>query len=236
MHSYSTNRSPLSGLKKNKHHHGENGMRDKKKTAREGKKKNIDWEEAHRRVDITKKTLEFGFQPGRDEKEKIFQARAQALSVERKETASGEYINVLEFLLASERYAVEAQSVREVHPFTELTRIPCTPPFVLGIINIHGQFLSVIDVKKYFNFPPIKIECTQKIIILCSDDMEFGIVVDGVAGVRQVYLSELQPSLPALAGIQEEYLVGITNDRMVIFNAKALLSDKRIVVNEQVDI
>ena len=66
--------------------------------------------------------------------------------------------------------------------------------------------------------------------------MEFGIVVDNVAGVRRVFLSEMQPSLPALAGIREEYLVGITNDRMVIFNAKSLLSDKKIVVNEQVDV
>ena len=211
-------------------------MIKKKETAREVEKKTIDWGEAHRRIEIAQKMLEIGFQPGRDEKEKIFRERAKALSTEYMESEPGECIEVVEFLLASERYAVAAQYVREVYPLNDVTKIPCTPPFVLGIINVHGQFLSVIDIKRYFNFPPKKIEGAHKIIILCSEDMEFGIVVDGVAGVRKVFLSELQPSLPVLAGIQEEYLVGITNDRTVIFNAMTLLSDKKIVVNEPVDI
>ncbi|MEK7776566.1 MAG: chemotaxis protein CheW [Planctomycetota bacterium] len=208
-------------------------MKDKK----EGdKKKAIDWAEAHRRIEIAGNTLEHDFQPHNEEKERILQARAKALSAEHRAPESGESIDIVEFHLADERYAVAAQYVRAIYPLNDLTKIPCTPSFVLGIINVHGQFLSVIDIKKYFNFPPKKIEGAHKVIILCSDEMEFGIVVDGVAGVRRVFLSELQPSLPALAGIQEEYLVGITNDRMVIFNAKSLLSDKKIVVNEQVDV
>lgn len=211
-------------------------MRDKKETAREDKKKAIDWGEAHRRIEIARNALEYGFQPRREEKEHILQARAKALSAEYREPDPGESIEVVEFHLAFERYAVAAQYVRAVCPLNDLTKIPCTPSFVLGIINVHGQFLSVIDIKKYFNFPPKKMEGAYKVIILCSEEMEFGIVADDVAGVRRVFLSELQPSFPALAGIQEEYLVGITNDRMVIFNAMALLSDKKIVVNEQVDI
>lgn len=211
-------------------------MKDKKEMARGGKKKAIDWAEAHRRIEIAGNALEYGIQHRGEEKEHILQARAKTLSAEYREPEPGESIEVVEFRLASERYAVEAQYVRAVCPLNDLTKIPCTPSFVLGIINVHGQFLSVIDIKKYFNFPPKKIEGAHKVIILCYDEMELGIVADDVAGVRRVFLSDIQPSFPALAGIQEEYLVGITNDRMVIFNAMALLSDKKIVVNEQVDI
>ena len=211
-------------------------MIKKKEAAKGSKKKTIDWAAAHRRIEIAGNTFERDFQPQKEEKERILQARAKTLSAEYRTTESGESIDVVEFHLADERYAVAAQYVRAVHTLNDLTKIPCTPSFVLGIINVRGQFLSVIDIKKYFNFPPKKIEGAHKVIILCSDEMEFGIVADDVAGVRRVFLSELQPSLPALVGIQEEYLVGITNDRMVIFNANALLSDKKIVVNEQVDI
>ncbi len=208
-------------------------MKDKK----EGdKKKAIDWGAAYRRIEIARNALEYGFQPRREEKERILQIRAKALSAEYQEPESGESIDIVEFHLADERYAVAAQYVRSVCPLNELTKIPCAPPFVLGVIKVHGQFLSVIDIKKYFHFPPKNMEDSHKVIILYSDDMEFGIIANDVAGVRRVFLNDLQPSLPALAGIQEEYLVGITNDRMVIFNAKALLSDKKIVVNEQVDI
>ncbi|MBF8277280.1 MAG: chemotaxis protein CheW [Candidatus Brocadiaceae bacterium] len=211
-------------------------MIKKKEAAKGDKKKAIDWAEAHRRIEIAGNALEHDFQPRKEESERILQARAKTLSAEYRAPKSGESIDVVEFHLASERYAVAAQYVRAVCPLSDLTKIPCTPSFVLGIINVHGQFLSVIDIKKYFNFPPKKIEGAHKVIILCSDEMEFGIVADNVTGVRRVFLSEMQPSFPALAGIQEEYLVGITNDRMVIFNAKSLLSDRKIVVNEQVDI
>lgn len=211
-------------------------MRDKKETTKGDKKKAIDWGEVRRRIEIAGNALAFGFQPGREEKKDILLARAKALSAGYREQETGEGTDVVEFHLASERYAVAAQYVRAVCPLNDLIKIPCTPPFVLGIVHVHGQFLSVIDIKRYFNFPPKNIEGAHKVIILCSEDMEFGIIADDVAGVRKVFLSEMQPSHPALSGIPEEYLVGITNDRTVILNAMTLLSDKKIVVNEHVNV
>lgn len=186
---------------------------------------------------------ERGWTPTPEESKKILKERAKALTgePEEKETA-GESIEVVEFLLSYEKYGIESSYVREVYPLKELTPLPCTPPFVLGIINVRGQILSVIDIKKFFELPEKGLTDLNKVIILHShrpalsrvEGMEFGILADVMLGVRNVFLSELQPSLPTLTGIREEYLKGITGDRVVILNAGKLLSDKKITVHETV--
>jgi purine-binding chemotaxis protein CheW len=126
--------------------------------------------------------------------------------------------------------------VREIYPLKEFTPIPCTPPFVLGIVNVRGQILSVIDIKKFFDLPEKGLADLNAVIILHSESMEFGILADVIMGVRNIVASELQTSLPTLTGIREEYLKGITKEQTAILDAEKLLSDKSIVVHELVEI
>lgn len=198
-------------------------------------RQSIDWTEVHRRLENAQAAIERGWAPTPEESKKILKERAKALTgePEEKETA-GESIEVVEFLLSYEKYGIESSYVREVYPLKELTPLPCTPPFVLGIINVRGQILSVIDIKKFFELPEKGLTDLNKVIILHNDVMELGILADVILGVRNVFLSELQPSLPTLTGIREEYLKGITGDRVVILDAGKLLSDKKITVHEEV--
>jgi purine-binding chemotaxis protein CheW len=173
--------------------------------------------------------------PSLEEKKKILKARAKVLAQEPKgEAVAEEYLEVVEFLLSYEKYGIESSYVREVYPMKELTLLPSTPSFVLGIINVRGQILSVIDLKKFFDLPGKGLTDLNKVIILHSDRMEFGILADGIMGVRDVSLNELQPSLPTLTGVREEYLKGVTRERMVILDAAKLLSDEKIIVHEEV--
>jgi len=64
--------------------------------------------------------------------------------------------------------------------------------------------------------------------------MEFGILADAIVGVRNLNLSEIETSLPTLTGIRKEYLMGITRDREVVIDAGKLLTDKGIIVDENV--
>src|SRR5439155_25417175 len=129
-----------------------------------------------------------------------------------------------------------SSSVREVYPLKELTPLPCTPPFVLGIINVRGKILSVIDIKKFFDLPEKGLTDLNKVIIVHADEMELGILADALLGVRAIPLEELQPSLPTLTGIRAEYLKGVTKDRLVILDTEKILSDKGIIVHEEVEI
>jgi purine-binding chemotaxis protein CheW len=64
--------------------------------------------------------------------------------------------------------------------------------------------------------------------------MRFGILADVIVGVHEIRVADIQPSLPTLTGIREEYLLGVTPGRTVILDAGKLLADSGIVVQEQV--
>jgi purine-binding chemotaxis protein CheW len=175
--------------------------------------------------------------PSPEDRKRILAERAKVLAREpERDAAPQQHIDVLEFVLAYERYAVETCHVREVYPLRELTPIPCTPPFILGIINVRGQILSVLDIKKFFDLPEKGITDLNKVIILHSHDMEFGILADVIVGIRSVPVAELQSQLPTLTGIRAEYLRGITGDRLVVLDGQKLLLAREIIVREEVEL
>lgn len=195
----------------------------------------IDWSEVHRRLEIAQAAIERGWRPASEEKKRVLKARAITLAQEpEEEAAAEEYLEIVEFFLGYEKYGIDSSYVREVYPLKELTPMPCAPPFVLGIINVRGQILSVIDIKKFFDLPEKGLTDLNKVIILHSDSTEFGILADVILGVHSVSLSELQPSLPTLTGIRQEYLKGVTKERLVVLDAAKLLCDKRIIIHEEV--
>ena len=212
-------------------------MKDKKSISQGEETKAIDWSEVHRRLEATQAVIERGTTPSPDEKRAILKARAKALAQDPNEKeAVGEAIEVLEFLLGDESYGIEATFVREVYPLKELTPLPGTPSFVLGVINVRGEILSVVDMKKFFDLPEMETTDHDKVVIVHNESMEFGILADHIPGVRLIRLEDIQPPPPTLTGISAEYLRGVTSERTVILDAGEILSDKKIVVDEAVRI
>lgn len=194
----------------------------------------IDWDEVKRKVEEAGERLSRGRELTGDEAEALLLKRAEAFSAVVGETVEEGFIEIVEFALASERYAFESSMVREVVPISELTPVPCTPPFVLGIINLRGQILSVIDIKRLFGLPEKGITQLNKVIVLSSEDMEFGVLADEVSGSGRVRSNSLK-TLPTLTGIREEFLKGVTGEGLVLLDAGRLLDDKSIVVRETVE-
>ena len=101
---------------------------------------------------------------------------------------------------------------------------------------MRGQIVSVIDIKKFFDLPEKGLTDLNKVMILHNDAMEFGVLADAILGVRRVGLREIQPSLSTLTGVREQFLKGVTGERLVILDAEKLLADKTIVVHEEVEL
>lgn len=171
--------------------------------------------------------------PDANETKQIMKLRAQMLaekppiSVELAET-----MQVMEFKLGQETYALELRFIDEVCSLKDMTQLPCTPSYVIGIINIRGQIMSVLDIKHFFEIPATKLTGLNKVVILRSDSMEFGILADSIIGPRLIPFSDLQPALSTLTGVRKEYLKGITPDQIVVLDANKILADPSIVVNE----
>lgn len=170
-----------------------------------------------------------------EEKKRILRERAEKLA--RKPDTEEDHealLEVIEFALADERYAIEVEFVREVCLLRDLTPVPCTPSFILGIINVRGQVVSVTDVREFFDLPKKEITDACRVLILKNRVMELGILADSVVGELKIPLGSIQSELPTLSGIREHYIKGVTSDRLVIVNADRLLSDNSIVVHQEV--
>ncbi|HXT12583.1 MAG TPA: chemotaxis protein CheW [Candidatus Angelobacter sp.] len=191
----------------------------------------IDWTEVHRRLDRATAVLLQATEPTTEEKKKVLKTRAMVLARELKtEEGAREQLDIIEFLLAHECYAIESAFVREVYPLKELTPLPGTPPFLRGIINVRGRIVCVIDLKKFFNLPEKGLTDLNKIIIIGNGEFEFGLLADAVAGANRIAREQIQPSLPTLTGVRLDYLKGITGGCLVILDAAKILADPRLMI------
>jgi len=206
-------------------------MKDKKAAPQQKPSITIDWADLHRRLKNTQKILEQGLSLTPEKKREILKKRAKALARE-PEIVEGTQrdLEIVEFLLSYETYGIESSFVREVYPLHEITPLPGTPSFVLGIINVRGQILSVLDLRKFFDLSEKGLTDLNKVIIIHDEKMEFGILADAVTGILKISLDMIQPALPTLTGIRAEYLKGVTDKRVVILDAKKILGDEKIIV------
>jgi len=165
----------------------------------------------------------------------ILRLRAQALRrkpapVEQEEGT----LQVLAFRLADELYGLETVHVREVVPLRSLVPVPCTPPFVLGLINLRGQILSVVDLRRIFGLPAGTCEDSNPVIVVHREGIEFGLLAESVLGLRSLRIGTLQTELPTLGGIGAEFLRGVTAEGLILLDGIKLISSPHLLVQEEV--
>ena len=171
-----------------------------------------------------------------DERNTILKARAQALAVEIKDgSTKKDFIEIMEFSLASETYGIETAFIREVYPLKDFSPLPGTPPFVLGIVNVRGQIISIVDLKKFFNLPEKGLGELNKVIIVQNEQMEFGILADAIQGTCSVPLDAIQNSLVSTIEIGTGYLRGVTSDHTIILDAEKILEDEKIIIHQEAE-
>ena len=193
----------------------------------------IDWEQIHRRMAAVRNAIEVAAAPPPAILKKILKERAIALAREAKMETAGSAIDVLEFDLAYERYGFELPYIREVCPLAELTPLPGTPDFVLGIVNVRGRVVSVIDIRKFFDLPDQGLSDLNKVVILANDTREFGVLTDRIIGTRYLLTATLQESLPTWTDVRGLYLKGVTGERLIVLDAGKILRDEKLVVSVQ---
>lgn len=164
----------------------------------------------------------------------VLRARAALLARPPAESVTGDAsLQLLEFRVAQERYAIETRFVREVQPLRNLTPLPSAPPFVLGIANVRGRIVPLFDLKKFFALPEAGLTDLHRIILLSGRDLELGVLADVSVGVTTLLLDRLHPPMSTLTGIGADYLKGVTVERLIVLDMDRILADPRILVNEE---
>ena len=195
----------------------------------------FDWKSIHQKVNDLKDFFESGKTKTSDSLNELLEERAKEYSkVFESDEQNRASIEIVEFILAKERYGIETKFVGEVLQIKDLTPVPCTPSFILGIINLRGKIISVIDLKKFFGMPDKGISDLNKVIIVQNEVMEFGILADLIPGVSKISTDELQTELSSLDGIGKEFFKGLSKNGTIVLNVGKILSNKELCINEDI--
>lgn len=149
------------------------------------------------------------------------------------EDAGVRLVELVEFRLGQEHYAFLSPEVREVFPLTEITTLPSLPPFVLGVANVRGRILSVIDIRRLLDFGDAGLTNLNRAIILHGNGMELAVLADDIVGVYASDADKWQLSLPTLSGRREEFLMGVTKEQVVVLDAAKLLASRDLLVGAE---
>ncbi len=128
----------------------------------------------------------------------------------------------LTFMLAQEEYGVDILTVQELRGWEDTTPIPNTPTFVLGVINLRGVVIPIVDLRDRFGLEKIEYGPTTVVIIVkvLADGKErvLGIVVDAVSEVYDIAQKDMQPPPEMDGAISIDFVTGLAtmNEKMVI--------------------
>jgi len=164
----------------------------------------------------------------------ILRARARDLAKPPEVEDSGvRLVEVVEFTLGPEHYAFPSSVVREVFQLTEITPLPSLPPFVIGVTNVRGRILSVVDIRRLLEFGETGLSNLNRAIILSDNRMEVAVLADAVVGVYASDSDKWQKTMPTLVGKREAFLGGVTKDRVVVLDAEKLLKSRDLLVGAE---
>ena len=132
------------------------------------------------------------------------------------------------FRLAGETYGINVMQVREVLKHTEIAPVPGAPSYVMGIINLRGNVVTVIDTRMRFGLPDIDLSSQSRVVIIECEKQVIGILVDSVAEVVYLYSSEIET--PPSVGNDEtaKFIQGVCNrdnELLILVELNKLLSD-----------
>lgn len=190
----------------------------------------IDWAALKERLARSAEALERGREPA--EVLEVLAARARALAPPAvPEIAPGE--PALTFRLGAERYALPTALVREVVRPPRLARLPGAPAFLVGIGNVRGEVVDVVDLRGLLGAAPADADPAHcQLLLLGRDRTELALRVDAVLALGAVDAAALQQAPESPARVRPEYVRGMTPDGILLLDGLTLLQDPRLVVDE----
>lgn len=152
-------------------------------------------------------------------------ARQYAEQVQQLDLTAQDARSILGFELGSEFYGVDVMRVQGVRTVGRVTRVPGTPSFYRGVVNVRGSIVTVLDLRMFFNMP-INEESGPpgELVIVASDRLTLGLIAHNVIGVQTVTLEEIE------AVDNMRYAWGVTQSQMVLLDIERLLQDEQLIV------
>jgi purine-binding chemotaxis protein CheW len=145
------------------------------------------------------------------------------------ESGSGPLIQFVTFILMDEVYGINVMQVQEVLRVTEIAPVPGAPSYVLGIINLRGNVVTVIDTRKRFGLPSSELDDSSRIIVIESEKQVVGILVDAVAEVVELHEGDIDAAPNVGTEDSSRYIQGVATREdglLILVDLNKLLTDE----------
>lgn len=122
------------------------------------------------------------------------------------------------FKLENEEYGIDILKVKEIKEMLRITRVPKAPSFVQGVVNLRGEVIPVIHLRKKFNLPEKSDTENTRIVIVSVDEITIGLVIDTSSEVVEIDKENIEEPPMAVTNIDHSYISGIgkVDDRLII--------------------
>jgi purine-binding chemotaxis protein CheW len=142
--------------------------------------------------------------------DEILDRRAESLALEAIEEEASDRLSMLLFRIADEWYAVRVDNVREIFQEYQVTTVPCTPPFILGVTNVRGEILSVTDPAVLMTLGKIVgMEGMQPpAVVVTNTGVTTALVVDEIGDIIEVPHAAIEPPVSIIDRTQAEFVAG----------------------------
>lgn len=135
------------------------------------------------------------------------------------------------FQLGEETYGVNVMQVQEVLRVTEIAPVPGAPTYVLGIINLRGNVVTVLDTRKRFGMSPRNLDDSSRILIIESADNVVGLMVDSVSEVVYLRASEMEAAPNVGNEESSRFIQGVCNrneELLILVELNKLLTEDEL--------
>ncbi|HKJ77214.1 MAG TPA: chemotaxis protein CheW [Gammaproteobacteria bacterium] len=135
------------------------------------------------------------------------------------------------FTLEDEVYGIDVMQVREVLRYTDISPVPGAPPYVLGIINLRGKVVAIIDTRSRFDLPPTEPSDSSRILILEASDHVVGFLVDSVSEVAELKNDQIESAPDTGSGETNRFITGLykrKDDLIILVDSNRLLSEDEL--------
>jgi len=149
------------------------------------------------------------------------------ISSENSSDAAEELLQLVSFKIGEEEFGVDILHVREINRMVDITRVPKSPEYVEGVINLRGKVIPIVSLRKRMGMPEKEQDKDTRIVVVELEDQLIGFVVDAVSEVLRISKRITEPPPKTATGMDVEYITGIAKmeDRLLILlNLDRLLS------------
>ncbi len=129
-----------------------------------------------------------------------------------------ELLQLVTFRIGDEEFGVDILKVQEIIRIIEIAKVPRAPEFVVGVINLRGKVIPILDLRLRFSLKPKKHDVSTRIIVIEMSGLIVGFVVDSVSEVLRIQASTVEPPPSVVAGLDSDYISGVgkLQDRLLI--------------------